>query len=92
MDWLAFQRIAVRSHEARWEEDRRLRIQVELENLKRREVAIQVQTVFGEANGPANDDATSWQVLVVPGRSSTLYDVVSLQPDPSSWTLRVRTP
>lgn len=72
--------------------DGRLEVRVELANRSRKDLPVQIQTVFRDGEGMLMSDSTAFEVVVLPAGGSKLYEVKSLQPGPASHLVQVRKP
>ncbi len=73
-------------------DDGRLDVVLELANLSDRDLEVQVQTVFRDAEGGLISDETNWRMMVLPGNGSARYEVRSLSTQAASFVVQVRTP
>lgn len=92
LDEEAYRLVAIQDQQVEMLEDGRLKIRLELANLSNIDLDVQVQTMFRDADGALTGDATPFEMLVLPGNGSKLYEVISLQNDPSAYTIQVKTP
>ena len=70
--------------------DGRLKVYAELENQKRRNLVIQVQTQFRDATGALTRDATNWRTIVMAPNSVTSYETVSMNDEAVDFVVRVK--
>ncbi|MEL6347265.1 MAG: hypothetical protein AAFV53_29385 [Myxococcota bacterium] len=92
LDQEAYQLVAIQNQQVNALEDGRLQVQVELANLSSLDLDIQVQTTFRDSDGMPAGDSTPFEVLVIPGNGSKLYEVISVRTDPAMYTVQVKTP
>ena len=92
LDKAAYKLVGVSAHQAIPESDGRLRVTLELSNLSALDLPVQVQTVFRDKDGMLTGDETNAAMIVLPGDGSSRYEVVSLTPNPGSYTVSIKTP
>jgi hypothetical protein len=73
-------------------DDGRMSIRLELANLSKKDLTVQVQTLFRDKAGVPTGDDTPFEALVLPGGGSVLYETASLAADAAKFTVQVKTP
>jgi len=91
-DEAAAKLVAMSQLQADREDDGRLKLVIELNNLSSLDLPVQVQTVFRDADGSLYGDETNWQMITLPGGGDYRYEVVSLQSKADSFVVQIRTP
>jgi len=91
LDKAAWRLVAVQNQEVERTEDGRLRVQLEIANLSNLDVAIMMQTQFRDKSDAPMGDATPFQTLVIPGAGTKVYEITSLQINPSRFTVSIKT-
>jgi uncharacterized protein YcfL len=92
LDKAAWQLVAVQNRSVTTAPDGRLTIKLELANLSSLDLDVQVQTFFRDAEGLPVRDNPPFEMIVLPGSGSRLYQVSSLQPHSGSFTVQIKTP
>jgi hypothetical protein len=92
LDDAAWQLVAVQSRSVSTNPDGRMTIKLELANLSALDVDIQVQALFRDGQGMPVAENPPFEMIVLPGGGSRLYEVRSLQPGSSSFTIQIQTP
>lgn len=92
LDKAAWKLVAVRARQADKTEDGRLHVKLELANLSSLDLAVQVQTLFRDTTGMLTGDETPFEMVVLPGGGSKLYEATSLKTNATSFTVQVKTP
>jgi len=83
-------KVAVAFQRAEWTPDGRLKVHLELDNRATRSLAVQIQTVFKDANGNMLEDQTSWEPIVLPRAASTLYTATAMDKRAEKYLIRIR--
>ncbi len=92
MDKAAHMLVAVQTKGVGRTADGRLELRLELANLGDQDFPVQVQTLFRDASGVPTGDDTPFEVVVLPGGGSTVYETSSLTAAAKTFTVQVRTP
>ena len=92
LDKAAWKLVALDSHRVERLEDGRLQIRLEVANLSSLDLEIQIQTIFRDAGGALTGEETPLEMIVLPGGGVKIYEVTSLQPGPSTFTVQIKTP
>lgn len=92
MDRAVHMLVAVQTKGVTRTDDGRLQVRLELANLGDEDFPVQVQTLFRDAQGVPTGDDTPFEVVVLPGGGSTVYQTSSLTAAAKSFTVQVRTP
>lgn len=92
LDEAAWKLVAIQNRSVNSTPDGRMTIKLELANLSSLDLDIQVQALFRDAQGLPMSDNPPFEMLVLPGGGSRLYEVSSLQPSPGSFTIQIKTP
>ena len=92
LDKAAYTLVAVQNKKVERLADGRTEVRLELANLSAKDLPIQVQTLFRDAGGTLLDDATPFEMIVLPGNGSKLYKATSLKPGAATYTVQIKTP
>lgn len=92
LDKAAYKLVAVQAEANETLPDGRLKVKLELANLSALDLPVQIQTLFRDANGMLLGDATPFEMQVLPGNASALYETTSLAPGAASFTVQIKTP
>jgi hypothetical protein len=69
-----------------------LHIRVELANLSNKDLPVQLQTLFRDENGVPVGEDTPFEIRVMPGGASVLYEVTAMGTTARRFTVQVKTP
>ena len=92
LDEAAWRLVSLSDIQVKRSDDGRLDVVLELANLSDKQLEVQVQTVFRDAQGGLISDETNWRMVVLPGSGSTRYEVRSLSTEAASFVVHVKTP
>jgi len=92
LDSAAYKLVAVQNRSVTSAPDGRMVVKLELANLSALDLDVQVQTFFRDQAGLPVQDNPPFEMIVLPGGGSRLYEISSLQPNPGSFTVHVKTP
>ena len=92
LDKAAWKLVAVQALQTDKTDDGRLHVKFELANLSSIDLAVQVQTLFRDTTGMLTGDETAFEMVVLPGGGSKLYEATSLKTTAASFTVQVKTP
>lgn len=85
-------RIASEIYHPERTEDGRMAVAVNLRNIKKENLQIQVRGVFKSTDGLSTGDETAWENIYLSARQNTTYRVVSRGSDVDICTIEVRMP
>lgn len=91
LDKAAWKLVAIQHQVVEKTDDGRLKIQLELANLSDTDLSIQVKAIFRDDKGMLLHDDTPFEMLVLPGNGSELFEATSLR-KAASFTVQVKTP
>lgn len=91
MNAAASQLVAVQSYKVE-HLDGRLGVHAELVNLSSLDLAIQVRTIFLDKDQVLLEESGHWEMLVIPGAGSRLYQCASLSDRAMTAQVEVKTP
>jgi len=92
LDEAAWKLVAVQNRSVERQADGRMSVRVELANLSAMDLSVQVSTLFRDAQGMPSSSGTPFEMIVIPGNGSQLYEVTSLERNPESFTVQIKTP
>lgn len=92
LDKAAYKLVAVQNKSTERLQDGRLEVRLELANLSSKDLPVQVQTLYRDEAGVLLDDATPFEMIVLPGNGSKLYKATSLKAAAASYTVQIKTP
>ena len=92
LDEAAWKLVAIQNRSVTTAPDGRMIVKLELANLSALDLDVQVQTLYRDAQGLPIQDNPPFEMLVLPGNGSRLYESSSLQPNPGSFTVQIKTP
>lgn len=92
LDEAAWQLVAIQSRSVSTNPDGRMTIKLELANLSSLDVDIQVQALFRDAQGMPVAENPPFEMIVLPGGGSRLYEVSSVHAGTGSFTIQLQTP
>jgi|GEM_PF-958231 len=64
----------------------------EIRNRQRKNVVVQVQTVFKDEDGTALEDMTNWQTVVIPQSSIYYYTATAMTDQAKDYVIRLKLP
>ncbi len=71
--------------------DNRMKAQVNIRNLSRKPVTVQVQTVFKDQGGISIGDETAWETIILTENETKTYSATSRSPRAELHTTRIRS-
>lgn len=92
LDKAAYKLVAVQNKVVEKTDDGRLKLRIELANLSSLDLSVQVQTLYRDGEGMLTGDATPFEMIVLPGNGSKLYETAALKPSAESFTVQIKTP
>ena len=92
LDKAAYKLVAIQNMAVDRDESGRLQVKLELANLSNKDLPVQAQTLYRDKDGVLLGDATPFEMIVLPGNGSGLYNSTSLQPQTHSFTVQIKTP
>jgi hypothetical protein len=92
LDKAAYKLVAIQNMTVDRDGSGRLEVKLELANLSKKDLPVQAQTLYRDKDGMLLGDATPFEMIVLPGNGSGLYNSTSLQPQTHSFTVQIKTP
>jgi len=92
LDKAAFKLVAVKALTADRTDEGRLAVRMELANLSDQDLPLQLQTLFRDEGEMLIGDQSPFEMVVLPGSGSKLYEVSSLNPKAATFTIQIKTP
>lgn len=92
LDKQAYKLVAIQGQQISRVADGRLNVKLELANLSDKDLPVQIQTLYRNKAGMLSGESTPFEMVVLPGNGSKLYETTSLKIDAASFTVQVKTP
>ena len=90
MDKELKKKIRIDAQDASYADDGRLQAYCEIRNRTKKNLVIQVQTVFKDENNLALDDMTNWETIVIPPSAIHYYKTISMTPEARRYGIRIK--
>lgn len=87
----ATKRVVILAKKTDLTEDGRLKVYCEIRNMKDDLLRLQVQTIFRDEQGFQIGDDSNWELVLIPGYSTTAYKMTAFTDKAKDYTIRIRT-